>query len=118
MSMITSLKNQKVIADKCVMAVSFFGRAKGLIGKTEFPQGEAMFFPHCNDIHMWFMRIPIDVVFVVKAERGFKVTRTFERAQPWRLLPIRDGRATETVELPVGTVERCDIRVGDELCIS
>jgi uncharacterized membrane protein (UPF0127 family) len=54
----------------------------------------------------------------VKAERGFKVTRTFERAQPWRLLPIRDGRATETVELPVGTVERCDIRVGDELCIS
>jgi uncharacterized membrane protein (UPF0127 family) len=101
-----------------VMAVSFFGRAKGLIGKTEFPQGEAMFFPHCNDIHMWFMRIPIDVVFVVKAERGFKVTRTFERAQPWRLLPIRDGRATETVELPVGTVERCDIRVGDELCIS
>ena len=49
---------------------------------------------------------------------NYKVTRVFETAKPWKLLPIRDGKATETVELPVGTIARCDIRVGDELCIS
>jgi uncharacterized membrane protein (UPF0127 family) len=119
---ITSLKNQMVIADKCVLALSYFERLRGLIGRDKLSQGEAMFFPRCNDIHMWFMRIPIDVVFVSKVESGYlknyKVTRVFKSAKPWKLLPIRDGRATETVELPVGTVERCDIRVGDEICIS
>jgi uncharacterized membrane protein (UPF0127 family) len=127
MSQLISLKNQKVIADKCVMAISYFERLRGLIGRAEFSQGEAMFFPRCNDIHMWFMRIPIDVVFVSSAQsvKGqgrvfpkYKVTRVFETAKPWKLLPIRDGKATETVELPVGTIARCDIRVGDELCIS
>jgi uncharacterized membrane protein (UPF0127 family) len=118
MSQLISLKNQKVIADKCVMAISYFERLRGLIGRAEFSQGEAMFFPRCNDIHMWFMRIPIDVVFVAKQDSVLKVTRVFETAKPWKLLPIRDGKATETVELPVGTIARCDIRVGDELCIS
>ncbi len=120
MSTLTSLKNQKVIADKCVMAISYFERLRGLIGRSELPQGEAMFFPRCNDIHMWFMRIPIDVVFVAKQDvsQKYRVTRVFETAKPWKLLPIRDGKATETLELPVGTIARCDIRVGDELCIS
>jgi uncharacterized membrane protein (UPF0127 family) len=124
MQTITSLKNQKVIADKCVMAISYFERLRGLIGRTELSQGEAMFFPRCNDIVMWFMTIPIDVVFVAKPlgapkeSSNYKVTRIFETAKPWKLLSIRDGKATETLELPVGTIERCDIRVGDELCIS
>jgi uncharacterized membrane protein (UPF0127 family) len=124
MSTITSLKNQKVIADKCVMAISYFERLRGLIGRAELSPGEAMFFPRCNDIHMWFMRIPIDVVFVAKPlgeakeSPNYKVTRVFETAKPWKLLPIRDGKATETLELPVGTIARCDIRAGDELCIS
>jgi uncharacterized membrane protein (UPF0127 family) len=139
MAIVTSLKNQKVIADKCHEAVSFFDRLRGLIGRTKFTPGEAMFFPRCNDIHMWFMRIPIDVVFVCEENvagksaaaaelkdrsyvepkvRILKVTRVCESAKPWRVLPFHDSRATETLELPVGTVERCEIRVGDEICIS
>jgi uncharacterized membrane protein (UPF0127 family) len=119
MSVLTSLKNQKVIADKCYEAVSFFDRLRGLIGRTSFAQGEAMFFPHCNDIHMWFMRISIDVVFVkYEHARVYQITRVCESVKPWRVLPLRDSRASETIELPAGTIGRLDIRVGDELCIS
>ena len=82
----------------------------------------------CNDIHMWFMRIAIDVVFVrplaPSATGGaaggatHEVCSTREDLRPWRPLPVRDGRARETLELPAGTVRRCGISAGDQLCIS
>lgn len=120
---IKSLKNQQLIADKCHVAESFLDRLRGLIGRTRFEAGFGMLFPRCNDIHMWFMRIPIDVVFAradknANGKRVLRVTRVVESVKPWRLLPLRDGKASETIELPVGTIQRCDIREGDELCLS
>jgi len=120
---IQSLKNQQLIADKCHVAESFLDRLRGLIGKSRLEPGYGMLFPRCNDIHMWFMRIPIDVVFMrmeksASGESLLRVTRVFESAKPWRPLPIRDGQASETLELPVGTIQRCDIQVGDALCIN
>lgn len=120
---VQSLKNQALITDKCHVAECFLDRLKGLIGTTAFGQGQGMFFPRCNDIHMWFMSIPIDVVFVRKDEAPggktrWTVTSAHAGVRPWRPLPLRDGKASETLELPVGTIERCDIRAGDELCIS
>ena len=115
---VQSLKNQAVIADKCFVAECFLDRLRGLIGRSRFEQGEGMLFPRCNDIHMWFMRIPIDVVFVRKDGANWKVTSVHESVRPWKLLPLRDGRASETLELPTGTIRRCAINDGDELCIS
>ncbi len=121
---IRSLTNQALIADKCIVAKSFWTRLRGLIGRKVLSPGEAMLFPACNDIHMWFMSIPIDVVFIrqVKPSEkggrpGWRVSSTRSGVRPWRALPLRDGKATETLELPVGTIERCGLREGDELCI-
>ena len=117
-----SLKNQAVIADKCFVADSFFSRLKGLIGKKDFRLGEGMLFPACNDIHMWFMSIPIDVVFLRKeknaaGELKWKVSSAHGNVKAWRPLPLLDWKASEALELPVGTIDRCGIAAGDELCI-
>lgn len=83
-----------------------------------------MLFPRCNDIHMWFMRIPIDVVFIRRARADaagktvWQVSSTREHLKPWRLLPVHDFKASETLELPSGTVSRLGISEGDQLCIS
>lgn len=115
---VRSLKNQALIADQCFVATHFFDRLKGLIGKKALPSGEAMLFPACNDIHMWFMSIPLDVVFLRRESDGFRrVTSAHARVRPWRILPLRDGKAQETLELPAGTIERHGIVTGDELCI-
>lgn len=117
---VRSLTNQAVIADKCIEAVQFLDRLVGLIGKKDMPSGEAMFFPRCNDIHMWFMSIPIDVVFLVpetREGRQWRVTSVRTHVRPWRALPLRDGKAKDTLELPAGSVERFKISVGDRLCI-
>ncbi|MGZ3689054.1 MAG: DUF192 domain-containing protein [Bdellovibrionota bacterium] len=117
---IKSLKNQALIADKCFVAERFFDRLRGLIGRKSLESGQGMLFPRCQDIHMWFMSIPIDVVFVrrQKGEGKWMVSSTREGVRPWRLLPVHDWKATETLELPAGTVRRHAIAAGDELCIN
>lgn len=122
MKKIHSLTKREIIADQCFVAEHFFDRLKGLIGKKAMKPGEAMFFPRCNDIHMWWMSISIDVVFLRLEKREedtiFRVCSVHEQVQPWRVLPLWDRKATETLELPTGTIRRCEIRVGDELCLS
>lgn len=122
---IQSLTNQEVIADKTVEATRFLDRLFGLMGRRKFEAGEAMYFPDCNDIHMWFMRIPIDVVFAISCEpvggdsrRRVRVVSVHENVRPWKALPLREGRAQHTIELPVGTIARYKIQPGDELCLS
>ena len=120
---VLSLKNQSLIADKCFVANRFLARLKGLIGTSRLESGEGILLSPCNDIHMWFMSMPIDVVFV-RTEKGAEgeathvVCSTHENLRPWKPLPVRDGKACATLELPVGTIRRCAISTGDKLCIS
>jgi len=116
---IQSVKNNSWVADECSVATSFKSRFIGLMGKSFLAEGQGLLLRPCNDIHMWFMKIPIDVVFL-KPVSGqiLEVTSVRENLKPWRLLPVRDRRAFQTLELPVGTIQRCDLREGDRLCIS
>ena len=123
------LRNQQVIAEKGLIAESFWERLRGLIGRKDFRAGEGLWFESANNIHMWFMSIPIDVVFLKKADSPFefsppnqsfyKITSLRPSLRPWRVLPVWGPGATETLELPEGTIEKCDLKVGDEVvCIS
>jgi len=120
---IQSLKNQTWLATDCVIARTFLTRLRGLIGTQRLEVGQGLLLEPCNDIHMWMMSIPIDVIFVRremsqgKSDR-MRVTSFHSNLQPWKLLPVRDRKASATLELPSGTLARCDIQPGDELCLS
>ena len=117
------LKNQQVIADKCHVAESFWERFVGLIGRSGLEVGEGLFFPGCNSVHMWFMRIAIDVVFL-RSETGSDgmtkhiVTSMRENLRPWRPHPATDLRAMDALELATGAVKKFGIQKGDEILIS
>jgi uncharacterized membrane protein (UPF0127 family) len=113
-----NLKNQRIISEQCLVAESFFSRLRGWIGKTRAVAGEAMLLPRCSSIHMWFMSIPIDVVFVKLNGDRKVVTSAHRSVRPWKALPLNDGSAHETLELPEGTIDRIGIAPGDELCTS
>lgn len=123
---VLSLKNQALIADKVNVAECFMDRLRGLIGKAGLVPGQGMLFPQCNNIHMWFMQFPIDVVFLRKASKPAKedgsvswiVTSAHEKVRPWRIRPLMDFKASETLELPSGSIRQFAIEPGDELCIS
>ena len=123
--LLINLKDHRIISDKCLVAESYFSRLRGWIGKTRAEAGEGILFPRNSSIHMWWMTIPIDVVFLrveftevngVVTERKV-VTSTHENVRPWKLLPLNDRKANETLELPVGSIGKIGIAVGDVLCI-
>ena len=116
---IVSLKNQRVIADKCLVADRFFVRLRGLIGRRSLERTEGMWFPRCSSVHTWWMSMPIDVVFLRPSRTGrpdlWEVSSVHPSVRPWRLLPLGDRRSSVTLELAAGAAEEGSLLPGDEV---
>jgi uncharacterized membrane protein (UPF0127 family) len=101
------------LATQLAIADTHWSRFLGLMGKTSatFPQGRGLWIVPCRGVHTFFMRIPIDVVYltdqnvVLHLEYGLR---------PWRLAPIR-LQAASVLELPENTVRPTGTTIGDKL---
>jgi uncharacterized protein len=95
------------------LADSFFTRLKGLMFRKDQLVEEGLWIFPCNSIHMCFMKFSIDAVFLTKEGR---IVKMVENLQPWRFVkPIKD--AYSVIELPVGTIEKLDLKQGDLISI-
>lgn len=118
-----NLKNSAVISEKCEVADSLVTRLVGLIGKSRMEDGSGLFLPKCKSIHMWFMRVSIDVVFLKEEATGggtstWLISSLHEDVRPWRLFPVNDFNADAVVELPKDTIRKFGLTRGDTLCIN
>jgi uncharacterized membrane protein (UPF0127 family) len=90
-----------------------WARMVGLLGRGSLDPGDGLMFDPCRTIHTWFMRFPIDVLFV--GERG-DVIKTVERLEPFHW--AWGGLATRiTIELSPGAVRSVGIAAGDRILI-
>jgi len=85
----------------------------GLLGHSCLREGEGLWLEPCSSIHTFFMRFPIDAVFLAKNGR---VVAVKARLAPWRVTRFH-WRAKSVLELPPGDAERLQIRKGDQLNI-
>ncbi len=86
-------------------------RMRGLLGCPGLDPGEGLMIAPCQSVHTFFMRFPIDVVYV---DRGSKVVGLAPELKPNRVGPMV-LRARFVLELPAGTIGRTGTRLGDEL---
>ena len=94
-------------------ADTFGGRLKGLLGRRELPAGGGLLLEPCNSIHMFFMRFPIDAVYLDADDR---VLRVVGDLRPWRVGPTL-RRARKVLEVPAGAAGACGLQTGDHLLI-
>lgn len=106
--------DQQEVVSQFKVARSFASRLKGLMGSKTLDHG--LLFPRCNSVHMWFMSIPIDVVFLKAMKSEWVITSVRENIQPWKVLPVFDATAHDTLELPAGQVQKTKLKAGDILC--
>ncbi len=99
------------LATRCRVATSLRDRTVGLLGRSHLDEGEGLYIERSPSIHMFFMRFPIDAVFVAP---GGRVTKIVENLKPWRLVLWARG-ARDCIELPVGAVAASNTQVGDVL---
>lgn len=117
MSRMVRTSDQVEIVNHLVIADRYWSRLVGLMGRRFLPRGEGLLLTRSNSIHMWFMRIPIDVVFLEKIDtQSWRVKKLALGLRPWKLLPVGCMSATDTLELPIQTIQKSNLQVGEVLC--
>jgi len=108
---ILTTSNGHIVADSLQVARTFFQQLVGLIGKREFPRGSALIIPGCRQAHTFFMRFPIDMVFLDANDRVLSVEH--------RIVPYSTTgyyrNARKVLELPEGTCAELALAPGDLL---
>ena len=103
----------RVLAERLERPRSFLGRGLGLMFRRRLPAAHGIWIMPCSGIHTFFMRFPIDVLFLDRSQR---IVRVYPGLGRWRLVPLV-WRAHSVVELPAGTVDGLRLRPGDQLSI-
>jgi uncharacterized membrane protein (UPF0127 family) len=107
--MIRNITKDTVVAEHPRVAKSILWRMRGMIGR-QFDDFDALIFRRNNSIHMFFMKMPLDIIFL---DRKGKVVGLRENLQPWRMA-MKWG-SYSVVELPVGAISKSETAIGDEL---
>lgn len=113
---IVNQTRNRTLADQGELARSFVARGRGLMGRTTLPMSYALIIYPEWSIHTFFMRIPIDVLFVdhdnrvVGLRRAMPPSRPFAGVAPWR------GRYV--IEMPAGVIDTTGTAIGDQLVLT
>ncbi|PIP83134.1 MAG: hypothetical protein COR54_11300 [Elusimicrobia bacterium CG22_combo_CG10-13_8_21_14_all_63_91] len=91
----------RIVAREVALADTAASRAQGLLGRDRMEAEEGLWIVPCPMIHTFFMRFPIDVLFL---DRNLRVRRVIEDLKPWRLSPWV-FTAHSVLELPAGALD-------------
>ena len=80
---VQNLTRGTIVGDRIRVARSMKDRTVGLLRTPELRPGEGLWIERSPSIHMFFMRYPIDAVFVSK---DMRVTKIVENLKPWRVV--------------------------------
>lgn len=89
------------VARKVGEARTLRDRTRGLLGRDDLPEGEALWLEPCSQVHTFFMAFPIDVLFLDREGRALRVVRDMK---PWRISPWV-WWAAGALELAAGSLE-------------
>jgi uncharacterized membrane protein (UPF0127 family) len=103
----------RVVCEHLLVAARPLQRMRGLLGRRSLPGAEGILLRPAGSIHTFFMRFPIDAVFL---DRDLVVVGIEPELRPWRLAG-RSG-AKSVVELAAGECARRGLAVGDRLAVA
>ena len=90
----------------CASRAASRARTRGLLGRRALPPGEGLAFRE-KSIHMFFMRMPLDIVF---CDADMQIVRVVHELPPWRMAGCR--RARYVLEIGPGEAARLGLREG------
>lgn len=101
-----------VLAEAAEMADTSAKRRTGLLKHQSLEPGDGLWIVPCESVHTFFMKFPIDLVYMDKSKRVRKLRHA---VGPWRLSACLTAHSV--LELPAGTLVRTKTEVGDELVV-
>jgi uncharacterized membrane protein (UPF0127 family) len=105
-------EDDQVVCERCLVAGSPLKRMRGLLGRRRLDSGEGLLLRPAGSVHTFFMRFPIDVLFL---SRDGEVLKVADRVPPWRTAAAKGAKVV--VELAAGEAGRRGIRVGTAISL-
>ena len=105
-------RSGRAVVEDLEIARRMFSRMRGLLGRASLPPNGGMLIERCASIHTFFMRFPLDVVFL---DADFTVRKVVRGLRPWRLAAALG--ASHVVELPAGRLAEVPVAAGDKLVV-
>jgi uncharacterized protein len=102
-----------VLAHSIEAALDARSRRRGLLGRDGLAADSVLIIAPCESIHTFFMRFPIDVVFV---RRDGTVARAFADVPKRRIRAAWRGFAA--LEFAAGAVVKSGTAIGDRLVLA
>jgi hypothetical protein len=100
-----------VLAERVVLATSALARLRGLLGTRGLARGHGLLLRPCRQVHSFFMRYALDLVFLSDQGRVLRTVSGFARN---RISPlVREAAAV--LELPAGALAETRVDPGDLL---
>ena len=100
----------RVVCEHLLVAARPLRRMRGLLGRRSLPEGEGILLRPAASIHTFFMRFPIDAVFL---DRSSVVVAIEPDLRPWRVAGCRGAHSV--LELPAGEAARRGLQPGERL---
>ena len=102
--------NGQLIANEVRSAETFWSRLRGLTFAKTLNEQSGLYLSPCRSIHTWFMKIPIDVVYL---DAKNVVVATECSLDPWKMGKHAKG-TKKVVELAAGKVAAEEIQPGQQ----
>jgi len=110
---IVNVSKGTTVAGQARKAESLWARLVGLMGRRRLEEGEGLLLSPCSSVQTFFMRFPIDVIFV---DGEAKVVKVAPALGPFRVALGGRG-ARDALEVAAGIAARSDTAVGDRLAV-
>ena len=103
----------RAVCEHLLVAARPLRRMRGLLGRSSLPAGEGILLRPAASVHTFFMRFPIDVVFL---DADGVVVAVRPDVPPWRAVGHRGAK--DVVELAAGEAARRGVAVGLRLAVT
>ena len=100
----------RVVVERCERAERLGERMRGLLGRDGLEPGAGLWIAKTGSVHTFFMRFPMDAVFL---DKGLRVRKVVTAVKPFRLSWSRGARSV--VELAAGEAARVGLVEGMQL---
>jgi hypothetical protein len=108
-----NLTRGTTLAEACVLGVTFYWRARGLMLRRAFEPFDGLWLAPTASIHMFWVAFPIDLVWL---DADLRVLAVTPGIKPWRLDGCR--RAASVLELRAGAIAASGTQVGDRIAFN
>ncbi len=108
-----TVRNQtsgELLGEEIECARTSADRRRGLLGRLKLEPGEGLWIDRCEGVHSFFMKFPIDVLYLDRQKRVKKIRPAMK---PWRI--SLSLTSFSVLEVPAGTAASTRTHPGDQL---